>query len=216
MSCFPLARRLFRGSQNGSWCRQLVSESFQPSLQCADLSDRHAVLVSKETNTIDQKGARLRSSAGNQCCDSVWVSIGKRRMRMAPGHGTPRPAAPDEPALNTAHAFVWRDACGATAHDRVARTVLPMNEPFMREAQMDSRLIFKVLAYVAFVVVFLLTIGGPADRGSQWARRGDADVARLQTASQIGFGKRGFETLWRERIQRRCGDPEPTHMETLC
>jgi hypothetical protein len=91
-----------------------------------------------------------------------------------------------------------------------------MNEPFAREASMYSRLMLKVLAFFAFVVVFLLIIGGPADRGSPWALRGGAGVARIQTASQIGFGYRGFEALWRERIQRRCGDPEPTNVETLC
>jgi hypothetical protein len=96
------------------------------------------------------------------------------------------------------------------------RALRLMNEPFAREAQMHSQLVLKVLTFFAFVVVFLLAIRGPADRGSQWARRGDADVAHLQTASQIGFGKRDFEALWRERIQRRCGDPEPTNMETPC
>jgi hypothetical protein len=40
-------------------------------------------LMSSDPNTIDQKGARLCSSAGNQCRDSLWVDIRETRIRIA-------------------------------------------------------------------------------------------------------------------------------------
>jgi hypothetical protein len=81
---------------------------------------------------------------------------------------------------------------------------------------MQSQLTSKVLTFFAFVVVFFLVAGIPAERRPQWAFDSEVAVVRLQAARQASFGAGDFESLWHDRIQPSCGDHESAKVGALC